>query len=86
MFSRTAARVTLVTQHEYSYSSVDIVLNMIKSYFFKDFSFFFFFFFFCFVYLFAIYKHQGVKRLMCVNAEFGVVSVSRELFVRYLLG
>ena len=60
MLSRTEAPVTILPNVvdlarllEYSYSSADIIFNMIiKSYFFKSLKF-------CFVYLLAIYKHQS---------------------------
>ena len=38
------------------------------------------------VYLFDIYKHQKCIMIICLNAEFSVISIGREPFVRQLLG
>ena len=60
---------------EYSYSSTNVVLNMIKI------SFHLFWSFHWFCYLFAVYKHQSIQ-LICLNAEFSAISVRLELFLR----
>ena len=73
LFGRIAAWATLLLYAvlrillDYLYSSTDNVLSMTEILFVQKFAVFF-----GFVYLFTIYK----------NAEFHVISISRELFVR----
>ena len=67
---------------EYSYSSVDIVHNLIKSLFLQSLKFSLFLFIYSLLYL----KALNCMRLIWLNTEFSVISVSRKLFVRQLLG
>ena len=75
MFSRTRLGLYFLPSEvdEYSYSFTDIVLNMIKILFLKNFEVFS-----GFVYLFAINKHQSVQGLIiCLSAEFSIISINR---------
>ena len=86
VFSRTAARFTLFTQRcrfgafhmfyiEYSYLPPILYSIRLKSYFLKSLKST------LVLVIYSLFISLRVCRLICLNAEFSVISVSKELFV-----